>query len=248
MAGTPTAPHLAVDLHRPVASSASADKIVFDRPPIVVRGSPAKLRTRMAASITLQASHGRRVTAWDLQVLPCPHPGLASLAVAATRTKRTPVRGRNTRDWQPRFLRTLAATGNVSLACQAAKVGRTRAYEARQRDEDFAVAWHEALEDACDELESEARRRALAGSDQLLMFLLRSHRPERYRENYRVEHSAPADAPVPVKREVFVPSSDEWHAEVLKVAAEAVAARPRKADRPADQESPLGSNSGKSGA
>ena len=50
-------------------------------------------------------------------------------------------------------------------------MGRTRAYEARQRDEDFAVAWHEALEDACDELESEARRRALAGSDQLLMFL-----------------------------------------------------------------------------
>ena len=56
---------------------------------------------------------------------------LASVAVAATRTKRTPARGRNTRDWQPRFLRTLAATANVSLACQAAKVGRTRAYEAR---------------------------------------------------------------------------------------------------------------------
>lgn len=125
-------------------------------------------------------------------------------------------------------------------------MGRTRAYEARQRDEDFAVAWHEALDDACDELESEARRRALAGSDQLLMFLLRSHRPERYRENYRVEHSGSADAPV--KRKVFVPPSDEWNAEVLRVAAEAVAARPRNGDRPADPESPLGSNSGKSGA
>ena len=104
-------------------------------------------------------------------------------------------------------------------------MGRTRAYEARQRDEDFAVAWHEALEGACDELESEARRRALAGSDQLLMFLLRSHRPERYRENHRVEHLGPADAPV--KREVFVPPSDEWHERVLEVAAEAERRKPK---------------------
>ena len=160
---------------------------------------------------------------------------LASVAVAATRTKRTPARGRNTRDWQPRFLRTLAATGNVSLACQAAKVARTRAYEARQRDEDFAVAWHEALEDACDELESEARRRALAGSDQLLMFLLRSHRPERYCDKHRVRREDPADRRVETR--VFVPPSEQWHREVLRVAAEAVANSPRNGDGPVDQAS-----------
>jgi hypothetical protein len=221
MAGTPTAPHLAVDLHRPVASSASADKIVFDRPPIVVRGSPAKLRTRMAASITLQASHGRRVTAWDLQVLPCPHPGLASLAVAATRTKRTPVRGRNTRDWQPRFLRTLAATGNVSLACQAAKVGRTRAYEARQALR--AVRAQQEHEQLIRPGERAASRLRL----QLVTSVLQRFVPRdrENRENYRVEHSGSADAPV--KREVFVPPSDQWHERVLEVAAEAERRKPK---------------------
>ena len=44
-------------------------------------------------------------------------------------------------------------------------------------------------------LEAEARRRALAGSDGLLMFLLRAHRPERYREtlDLRVELRAEAE-------------------------------------------------------
>ncbi len=52
-----------------------------------------------------------------------------------------------------------------------------------------------AREDALDVLEAEARRRALAGSDGLLMFLLRAHRPERYREtlDLRLELRAEAE-------------------------------------------------------
>jgi hypothetical protein len=38
-------------------------------------------------------------------------------------------------------------------------------------------------------LEAEAFRRAFAGSDELLVFLLRSWLPERYREHTMVEHS-----------------------------------------------------------
>ena len=99
-----------------------------------------------------------------------------------------------------RFLRALAATGNVSAAARAAGIARATAYAARGGDADFAVAWAAALEDAVDALELEARRRAMVGvdtphyyggkvagrvikySDSLLMFLLRAHRPERYRE------------------------------------------------------------------
>ncbi len=48
----------------------------------------------------------------------------------------------------------------------------------------------DAIEQGTDVLEDEAVRRALAGSDTLLMFLLRARRPEKCRENVRVEHDA----------------------------------------------------------
>jgi hypothetical protein len=86
-------------------------------------------------------------------------------------------------------LAALRETGAVRYACQAAAVGRSTAYRHRQADEGFALAWADALEDACDELEAEARRRAKEGSDQLLMFLLKAHRPAVYRDSHRVEHS-----------------------------------------------------------
>ena len=44
------------------------------------------------------------------------------------------------------------------------------------------------LEDAVDLLEEEARRRALAGSDLLLIFLLKAHRPQMYRGVINIEH------------------------------------------------------------
>jgi hypothetical protein len=91
--------------------------------------------------------------------------------------------------WQVRFLDALRDTGAVRYACEAAGVGRSTVYRERQRDETFAVAWSEALDDACDELEAEARRRAREGSDGLLMFLLKAHRPALYRDAQRVEHS-----------------------------------------------------------
>lgn len=93
------------------------------------------------------------------------------------------------RPWQARFLAELRDTGAVRYACQAAGVGRSTVYRERQRDEQFALEWSDALEDSCDELEAEARRRARDGSDSLLMFLLKAHRPEVYRDAQRVEHS-----------------------------------------------------------
>lgn len=106
------------------------------------------------------------------------------------------VRARRRRpDWVPRFLEIFRATGNVRLAADAAGVDRSTPYVRAARDPAFAAAWERAREDAVDVLEAEARRRALGGSDALLMFLLRAHRPERYREtlDLRVELRAEAE-------------------------------------------------------
>lgn len=87
------------------------------------------------------------------------------------------------RKWQKAFLAGLEQTGSVTQAAQAAKVGRCNAYDHKRRDPAFAAAWEEALDRGADELEDEARKRAFAGSDVLLMFLLKGVRPQKYRES-----------------------------------------------------------------
>lgn len=103
------------------------------------------------------------------------------------------------------FLEALAETGNVSQACEVADYNRSAIYRLRDRSEEFATAWDEALQVAADRLEQEARRRAVEGteepvfyqgfecgrvrkySDSLLMFLLKAARPERFRERQQVD-------------------------------------------------------------
>lgn len=88
--------------------------------------------------------------------------------------------------WYAVFLRCLASTGNVSAACEVANVGRTTAYRHRNEDSSFADEWLDALDVSTDELEAEARRRAMGGSDTLLIFLLKGNRPEKYRDKFDV--------------------------------------------------------------
>jgi hypothetical protein len=64
---------------------------------------------------------------------------------------------------QQKFLEALAATGSVTTAVGAASTSRTRVYELRKADPDFANAWQDAEDTAADRLEEEARRRALEG-------------------------------------------------------------------------------------
>jgi len=119
---------------------------------------------------------------------------------------------RLTRDRQQRFVEALAETGNVTAAVRVAGTSRTRAYELRKTDEAFAAAWDEAEQIAADKLEAETWRRAVEGveeplvsggklvrddndqpiairrySDQLLIALLRAHRPEKFRDRSAVE-------------------------------------------------------------
>jgi hypothetical protein len=97
-----------------------------------------------------------------------------------------PARPKRRPDWRPVFLVTIRATGNVRLAASAAGINRATPYVRANRDPAFAAAWAEAEQEAIDILEAEARRRALTGSDALIMFLLRAHRPERYRDSVDV--------------------------------------------------------------
>src|SRR4051794_13562219 len=105
-------------------------------------------------------------------------------------------------DWRPAFLAALGQTCNVVSACRAAQVSRRTAYYHREKYPRFRDAWDDAIDDAVDLMEAEARRRAVEGterpvfykgkqvgaireySDTLLIFLLKAHRPEKYRDNF----------------------------------------------------------------
>lgn len=123
-------------------------------------------------------------------------------------------RRRSQPDWAPRFLAALSR-GNIKAACLAAGVGRQTVYDRRDSDPAFAQAMSDALEDAIDDLEAEAWRRAVDGleqkkfhkgdplidpgtgeqytereySDSLMQLLLKAHRPEKYRDKYEVRHA-----------------------------------------------------------
>lgn len=90
--------------------------------------------------------------------------------------------------WQPAFLAAFRNSGNVRASCLAAGATRQTVYALRRNDADFAAAWMVAEEEAIDVLEAEARRRAMGTSDTLLIFLLKAHRPDKYREQYTIKH------------------------------------------------------------
>jgi hypothetical protein len=103
------------------------------------------------------------------------------------------------------FLEALCEGWSVTHAADRADRHRRRFYDLRDTSEEFAAAWDEAVEAGTQALEDEARRRAVDGwdepvyqhgelagtvrkySDQLLTFLLKGRRPEKYREGATVE-------------------------------------------------------------
>jgi hypothetical protein len=133
---------------------------------------------------------------------------------ATGRTNRAPKK-RTKPDWAPAFLAALSETGNITAACLEAGIGRQTFYDRRDGGKAFALAVRDALDTGTDALELEARRRAVDGlarkkfdggdpvidpatgeqyvereySDTLLIFLLKAHRPEKYRERHEVKHT-----------------------------------------------------------
>lgn len=104
--------------------------------------------------------------------------------------------------WEPAFLTALAELGNYKEAAKLAGISRMTAWRHKTSDPEFAQKCADAEQEAADLLEKEAWRRATEGtdepvfykgdqcgtikrySDNLLMFLLRGVRPEKYRERF----------------------------------------------------------------
>lgn len=103
-------------------------------------------------------------------------------------TKGTRARPRRVKDWAPAFLEALEHSPDVSFACRAAKVARSTAYRRQQSDEEFALAWHDAINVSLDKLVAAMFKRAIADDTRAAMFLLKSHRPEVYGDRFQVQH------------------------------------------------------------
>lgn len=99
--------------------------------------------------------------------------------------------------WIEKFLKALAQNGNVSDACRRANVSKNTVYEWRKKDKAFAERWQQAIEDAIESLELIAWQRAKTTSDTLVIFLLKSLKPNVYRE--KIEHSGEDGAPIPIR-------------------------------------------------
>lgn len=96
------------------------------------------------------------------------------------RTDRTPQNRRA-------FLELLAETGNVKQVCTSLEFNRGSIYAWRDEDAAFKADWEAALQLGLAGLEDEARRRAIQGSDLLLIFLLKGGMPDKYRERQTID-------------------------------------------------------------
>lgn len=89
--------------------------------------------------------------------------------------------------WHDRFLELLSSSCNVTLSAKGAGIDRETARRHYKAFPDFAAKWDDAKEAAIEILEAEAWSRARKQSDVLMIFLLKAHKPERYREQAHLD-------------------------------------------------------------
>lgn len=105
------------------------------------------------------------------------------------------------------FLAAYTETGSIPAAAQAAGCERSTHRTSWMQNPQYAAAFAAAKEEAVDILETEAIRRATRGTDRpvfykgkhcgnvreysdiLLIFLLKAARPDKYRDNHKIEHA-----------------------------------------------------------
>lgn len=156
------------------------------------------------------------------------------------------------------FLAAYAKTGNISAASRAADIWRGSHHAWLKDDAEYAAAFAEAKEQAIETMEAEALRRATLGteegvwykgkrvgterrmSDTLLIFLLKGARPEKYRDNQKIEHTGPNGGAIPISvrdaTQRIIDNPDAYEA-ALQVQA-ALAKRPAAPTLPASDAKP----------
>ena len=120
------------------------------------------------------------------------------------------------------FLRLLAHGCTVRQAAAAVAISYATLYRMRRADQDFAKRWEDAQRVSVGQLIKEAERRAMSGSDKLLMFLLQSYKPETFAARQRMELTNPDGSLAPA-------SPDERAARVEAILATARARKAAKA-------------------
>lgn len=85
------------------------------------------------------------------------------------------------------FLRLLGQGCTVRQAAAAVAINWSVLYRKRKADPAFAKAWDDAQRVSVGHLVQEAERRAMNGSDRLLMFLLSSY-DEKFKQRASIEH------------------------------------------------------------
>ena len=92
------------------------------------------------------------------------------------------------------FLAAYIRCASITTAAKRAKCSREAHYAWLREDPAYSKAFKQAIDLAGDSLEDEAARRAFAGSDVLMIFLLKGVKPWKYRERY--EFSGPNGKPI----------------------------------------------------
>jgi hypothetical protein len=131
------------------------------------------------------------------------------------------------------FLEAYAYTGNITKAAEIADMPRQNHYDWMKFDPDYPAAFKNADEAASERLETEARRRAVEGtskpvfyqgavcgaiqeySDNLLMFLLKGSKPQKYRENVTMDVGNKDNKPFDIRT---TPTEELIQAEAEKIA------------------------------
>lgn len=86
------------------------------------------------------------------------------------------------------FLRLLAMGCRVRDAAASVAIHYSTLYRWRDTDPAFAKRWEDATRIKVDHLIKEAERRAMSGSDRLLMFMLQAYEPDKFKQRSAVEH------------------------------------------------------------
>jgi hypothetical protein len=89
--------------------------------------------------------------------------------------------------WLPELIAAYRNSANIRAAYQAAGTDRRSVMIALDRYPQLSEPMDDAAHDAVDILRAEARRRAMAGSDVLMMFVLKADDPEKYGDRVKVD-------------------------------------------------------------
>jgi hypothetical protein len=89
------------------------------------------------------------------------------------------------------FIRLLSEGVKVRHAATAVAISYAVLYRKAREDKDFAKRWEDATRIKVGHLIQEAERRAMAGSDKMLIFLLTNYAPDKFKKASTLEISNP---------------------------------------------------------